>query len=72
MAEEPTEYTFVVASDCLVAGVPFLRGEEKTVSKEVYRQLLGAGRVCLDEQVAAAFKAQRAADAQAEKAKGKG
>ncbi len=47
MAEKLIE--FVVASDCACHGEAFLRGETRTVSKETYRELVAAGRVCMDD-----------------------
>lgn len=45
----PTEMvSFVVASDCACGEEVFLKGETHSVPKDIYRQLLAAGRVAPD------------------------
>lgn len=68
MAEEPTHYDVVIASDCLVEGEPFLRGEERRVTRAIYRELMAAGRVARDEAAQSAAKKDAVARIERERA----
>lgn len=68
----------VIFGDCMGEdGESFLRGERRVVSKQIYRQLVSAGRVCMSDEAMAAAEAELASRSGApapepeKKAKGK-